>query len=66
MPPGQSVIKESIERMGQKIGTIHAHLWSECVELNRSWGEFRTLFADKENFEIFNSQAPSFLAISSS
>jgi hypothetical protein len=50
MPPAKNVLDQSIERMGQAIGTIYAHLWAESLDLNAAWGEFEALFANKENF----------------
>jgi hypothetical protein len=60
MPPAKNVLDRSIERMGQEIGAIYAHLWAECLDLNAAWGEFETLFTNNENFEIFNTEAPEF------
>jgi AbiU2 len=55
-------VEVCVGRMGADIGRIWAHLWSECLSLNTAWGEFETLFANRDNFEAFNAEAPQFFA----
>jgi AbiU2 len=62
MPPAENVLDQFVASMGQEIGTIYAHLWAECLDLNAAWGEFEALFANKENFDVFNAAAPGFFA----
>lgn len=56
----EQVRTEAINAMGSPLGEIYHVLSDEVSWLHLKWNDFRALFAEPENVELFNAAAPVF------
>ena len=56
----EEVRNEAIAAMGSPLGDIYHSLSDEVSWLHLKWNDFRELFANRENVDLFNAAAPAY------